>query len=121
MSTLATFRSQHDRHGDEAILLSGLSPEPALSGNYCIIDGVVVGLVEVKRSRRLHHAQERTWRPRKTWGPCAIQKEAFGPHLRENLTFKVQGPIGVETSSTLSLPMPRAVDVRMPAGSRWQV
>lgn len=54
-STVATFRSEHDRNTDVAILLSRLAPEPTLSGNWCVVDVTVLGLVEVKRPQYLHH------------------------------------------------------------------
>ena len=54
----ATFRCEHDRNSDKALLLSGLASEPAFSGKWCVVGGIEVGFIEVKRPQRLHHVQD---------------------------------------------------------------
>lgn len=110
MKVVATFRSEHDGNSDEAILLSGLAPEPPLSRDWCVTNLVVANIMKIERPQHLHHVRHKIEaQPRKG----AVRHGSLcTTHMQLQHTLTVQGEAGRDTSSTLSFPMPCVVNVR---------
>ena len=108
-SAEATFRSEHDRNGDKSIFLPSPAPEPALSREWCVGGGVVVGLVEVKCPLCLRGVQCKTETQARKGALCDKAKSDSSASA-EMSTFTVHGEIDSDTSSAVSSPMPCVSD-----------